>query len=64
MTGLFCVLSWSSQVKVFWSFPKKEGEIWWNVFSTKLLSFLSHKVCHLPSSPILLHKFTIINIED
>ena len=29
-------------------------------FQTKLLSRLSHKVCRLLSSPVLLRKFTII----
>ena len=29
------------------------------LFQTKLLSRLSHKVCHLLSSPVLLRKFTI-----
>ena len=30
-----------------------------NVFQTKLLSRLSHKICHLFSSPVLSHKLTI-----
>ena len=30
------------------------------LFQTKLLSRLSHKVCRLLSSPVLLRKFTII----
>ena len=32
------------------------------LFQTKLLSRLSHKVCRLLSSPVLLHKFTIVLI--
>ena len=60
------VLSWSSPVtNVFWSFTKRSvwrkvkfGE---NVFQTKSLSRLPHKVCCLLSSPVLLRKFTIIN---
>ena len=39
----------------------KEGEIWQNVFQTKLLSRLSRKVCRLLSSPILLRKLTNSN---
>ena len=35
----------------------KEGEVRQNVFLTKLLS---HKVCRLLSSPVLLRKFIII----
>ena len=36
----------------------KESEVWRKVISTKLLSRLSHKVCRLLSSPVLLRKFT------
>ena len=60
------VLSWSSlHTNVLWSFTKRSvwrkvtfGE---NLFQTKLLSRLSHKVCCLLSSPVLLRKFTNIN---
>ena len=60
------VLSWSSlNTYVLWSFTKRSvwrkvtfGE---NLFQTKLLSRLSHKVCRLLSSPVLLRKFTNIN---
>ena len=33
-----------------------------NHFQTKLLSCLSHKVFHHPSFPVLLNKFTNINV--
>ena len=36
----------------------KESENWRKFFQTKLLSRLSHKVCRLLSSPVLLRKFT------
>ena len=39
----------------------KEGEVWRKVFSNKLLSHLSRKVCHLLSSSVLLCKFTNIS---
>ena len=34
------------------------------LFQTKLLSRLSHKVCRLLSSPVLLRKFTIIKMRQ
>ena len=40
----------------------REREVWRKLFQTKLLSRLSHKVCRLLSSPVLLHKFTVIII--
>ena len=36
----------------------KESDGWRKVISNKLLSRLSHKVCRLLSSPVLLRKFT------
>ena len=35
----------------------KESEVWRTDIQTKLLSRLSHKVCSLLSSPVLLRKF-------
>ena len=50
-------------VNVFWSFTKRpvhrRVKFVRNVFQTKLLSRLSHKICHLLSSPVLSHKLTI-----
>ena len=34
------------------------------LFQIKLLSRLSHKVCRLLSSPVLLRKFTIVLADD
>ena len=34
------------------------------LFQIKLLSHLSHKVCCLLSSPVLLRKFTIVLADD
>ena len=58
------VMSWSSlDINAFWSFTKRSVQrrvdFGGRVFQTKLLSRLSHKVCGLPSSPVLLRKFTI-----
>ena len=58
------VMSWSSlDINAFWSFTKRSVQrrvdFGGRVFQTKLLSRLSHKVCGLPSSPLLLRKFTI-----
>ena len=36
----------------------KESEVWRKVILSKIMSLLSHKVCRLPSSPVLLRKFT------
>ena len=36
----------------------KEGGVWRKVFQRKLLSHLSHNVCRLLFSPVLLHNFT------
>ena len=57
------VLSWSSlNINVFWSFTERSvqrkvkfGE---KLLQTKLLPRLSHKVCRLLPSPVLLCKFT------
>ena len=38
----------------------KKGEVWQNFFLTQLQSRLSHKVCRLLFSAVLLWKFTII----
>ena len=47
---------------VFWSLTKKfvqrKGKFDEKLFQTKLLSRLSHKICRLFSSPVLLRKFT------
>ena len=58
------VMSWSSlDINAFWSFTKRSVQrrvdFGGRVFQPKLLSRLSHKVCGLPSSPVLLRKFTI-----
>ena len=57
------VLSWSSlNINVFRSFTNiclTEGKFGRKVFKTKLLSRLSHKVCRLLFSSVLLRKFTI-----
>ena len=46
----------------FWSLTKKsvqrKGKFDEKLFQTKLLSRLSHKICRLFSSPVLLRKFT------
>ena len=36
----------------------KEDAVWGKFFQTKLVSHLSHKICHFFCSPVLLHKFT------
>ena len=38
----------------------KESEVWQRDISNKIIVMLSHKVCRLLSSPVLLRKFTII----
>ena len=40
-----------------------EGKVRRKFFQTKLLSLLSHRVCRLLSSPVLLHKFNIVSME-
>ena len=62
------VLSWSSHIiNVFWSLKKRSVQrkvkFGGKFFQPKLLSRLSHKVCRLLSSPVLLRKFTN-NDED
>ena len=59
------VLSWSAlTINIFWSFTKRsvyrKVKFGGKLFETKLLSRLSHKVCRLLSTPVLLRKFTII----
>ena len=58
------VLSWSSLKLMFSGLLQKdlfkEGEVRRKIFETKLLSRLSHKVCGLLSSPVLLRKLTTI----
>ena len=59
------VLLWSSLTLMFSGLLQKDlfkrgWNLAKNVFQTNLLSRLSHKVCHLLSSPVLLRKFTII----
>ena len=39
-----------------------KGEVWLKVISTKLLSRLSHKVCRLLFSSVLLRKLPIISV--
>ena len=36
----------------------KEVEVWQNSYKTLVLLHLSHKVCHILSSAVLLRKFT------
>ena len=54
-TRLFraCFVVIFTNINVFWSVNVGE-----NLFQTNLLSRLSHKVCRLLSSPVLLRKFT------
>ena len=59
------VLSWSSlTINIFWSFTwrsvLRKVKLGGKLFQTKLLSRLSHKVCRLLSSAVLLRKFTIV----
>ena len=58
------VLWWSSLKSMFSGLLQKDPfqrrvKFARNVFQTKLLSHLSHKVCRLLSSPVLSHKLTI-----
>ena len=48
-----CFVAIFTNINVFWSVNFGE-----NLFQTNLLSRLSHKVCRLLSSPVLLRKFT------
>ena len=59
------VFSWSSLTLMFSGLLQKDlfkggWSLAKNFFQTNLLSRLSHKVCHLLSSPVVLRKFTII----
>ena len=60
---LACFVVNFTNINVFWSFTKRSVEkkvkFGEKLFETKLLSRLSHKVCSLLSSPVLLRKFTI-----
>ena len=66
ITGVFCrdlhlKLMFSGLCKKIRFKENKVGE---KLFQTKLLSRLSHKVCRLRSSPVMLHKFSNIKSEN
>ena len=55
-TWHYCVLVFNKKICL------KEDEIWWKIISKKILSHLSHKVCHLLSSAFRMHKIKLTNV--
>ena len=51
-----CFVVIFTNINVFWSFTKRSVYFGEKLFQTKLLTRLSHKVCRLLSSPVLLRK--------